>query len=333
VRGRLAYVGIATAFSLVALGSSAEATGVYGSAPAASTGVLAVAVHAHRTPAWYQASAVEQTVYHPYVTATCVPVEYQAPTYETVIITSEVPASTKTIEHHAVPAVTHVVHHDAVYTTVHHDAIPAVIERVHYVRTGGPVGGPPPVDSQKWNSDNGKHNGKPHQQPDGVPYQVGKGQSDWFLWMTNVVTDGVPAWDKQVLLTAAWDETIIDTREVRAWTEYVEHTAIPAVTEQHMTDSGHAAKECRVQPETPTSTPTSTSTSTPTPTPNVFVLSEFSVRPAASNQAVAVATGRESHETRGATDSPAPWIAGLALALLLGAAGASRAWSRLHDQP
>ena len=291
VRGRLAYVGIATALSLVALGNSAEATGVYGSAPA----------------------------------ATCVPVEYQAPTYETVIITSEVPASTETIEHDAVPAVTHAVHHDAVYTTVHHDAIPAVIERVHYVWTGGPVDGPPPVDSQKWNSDNGEHNGKPHQQPDGVPYQVGKGHGDWFLWMTNVVTDGVPAWGKQGLVTAAWDETIIDTPEVPAWTEYVEHTAIPAVTEQHMTDSGHAAKECRVQPETPTSTLT--------PTPNVFVLSEFSGRPAASNQAVPVETGWESHETRGATDSPAPWIAGLALALLLGAAGASRAWSRLHDQP
>ena len=110
---------------------------------------------------------------------------------------------------------------------------------------------------------------------------------------------------------------------------------------------------------TPTPTPTPIARPTPAPThttaptatrrpPQVLVLSEVSGRPpqvlvlgevsgrpaaAAANRAVAVTTGWESHETRSETDSPALLIAGLALALLLGVAGASRAWSRVHDQP
>src|SRR5665647_1039410 len=63
MRGRLAYVGIATVFSVVALGTSADATSIHGSAPAAPTGMLAVAVHTHGTPAPAPAPTVEQTVH------------------------------------------------------------------------------------------------------------------------------------------------------------------------------------------------------------------------------------------------------------------------------
>jgi len=63
VRGHLALVGIATAFFLVALGSSADATSVHGSASAAPTGVLAVAVHTYSTPA-----PSPTPTHHPYVT-------------------------------------------------------------------------------------------------------------------------------------------------------------------------------------------------------------------------------------------------------------------------
>ena len=53
---------------------------------------------------------------------------------------------------------------------------------VNYVWTGGPVTGPPPVGGDGWHANNGEHNGQPHQQPVGTPYQVGNGNGDWFLW-------------------------------------------------------------------------------------------------------------------------------------------------------
>ena len=48
------------------------------------------------------------------------------------------------------------------------------------------------MDSIFWQPNQGEHNGAPHDQPDGVPYQVGGGNSPWFLWKT-VTTPGIPA--------------------------------------------------------------------------------------------------------------------------------------------
>ena len=64
-------------------------------------------------------------------------------------------------------------------------------ERINYAWTGGPSA-THPVDSAFWQPNQGEHNGAPHDQPDGVPYQVGGGNSPWFLWKT-VTTPGIPA--------------------------------------------------------------------------------------------------------------------------------------------
>ncbi len=67
----------------------------------------------------------------------------------------------------------------------------ATSERINHAWTGGPSA-THPVDSIFWQPNQGEHNGAPHDQPDGVPYQVGGGNSPWFLWKT-VTTPGIPA--------------------------------------------------------------------------------------------------------------------------------------------
>lgn len=103
--------------------------------------------------------------------------------------------------------------------TIHHDAVPAVTDRVNHTWTGGPVEGPPPVPSEYWQPNNGEHNGQPHQQPDGVPYQVGEGNGDWFLWLIVVVTPGQDAYDEEVEHPAVTREVEHDAVECDDETE------------------------------------------------------------------------------------------------------------------
>lgn len=161
-----------------------------------------------------------ETVEHPAVTheeERLVREAWTEPVYETVEIK---PAWDEQVL--VEPAWTETVEHPAEYETVHHDA---VTDRVNHVWTGGPSDDAPPVDSDYWHPANGEFNGKPFQQPDGVPYRVGGGNGDWFLWMVVVVEE---PWDEQVLVK-------------EAWTELVEHEAVyqavhhPAETEQRQT--------------------------------------------------------------------------------------------------
>lgn len=63
-----------------------------------------------------------------------------------------------------------------------------VTERVWHTWTGGPVDEAPAADADGWQPTSGAPQGGPHEQPDGVPYRVGEGNGDWFLWRTVVVT-------------------------------------------------------------------------------------------------------------------------------------------------
>lgn len=69
--------------------------------------------------------------------------------------------------------------------------VPAVTERVNYNWTGGPVESAPAIDADGWHVNQGNHNGNPFDQPDGVPFQVGQGNGDWFLWKTIIVTPAI----------------------------------------------------------------------------------------------------------------------------------------------
>jgi hypothetical protein len=96
----------------------------------------------------------------------------------------------------------HVVHHDAVTHTVSH---PAGTERVLYNWTGGPVENPS-ADADGWHATSGNHNGGPFQgRTDGVPFHVGNGNGDWFMFNTVVVT---PAYDEVIVDAEAYDELV-----------------------------------------------------------------------------------------------------------------------------
>jgi LPXTG-motif cell wall-anchored protein len=75
-------------------------------------------------------------------------------------------------------------------TCVETPAVPgqaAQAERVHYVWTGGPTRTAPDRNADDWKATKGKPKGKPHQQDDGVVYNVSKketGLGSWFKWET-----------------------------------------------------------------------------------------------------------------------------------------------------
>ena len=181
-------------------------------------------------------------------------------------------------------------------------------------------------------------------------------------WSGRLDRSGNPTSDDPTI----WNQTLANGHECGGWWQVDVYRATRAAIDAVLADGRLYAGEddkilktatswdfekqpvCLTPKPTPTPTPTPTHTTAPTHTTThttaptatrrpsqVLVLSEVSGRPAAAaaNRAVAVETGWESHETRSETDSPALLIAGLALALLLGVAGASRAWSRVHDQP
>jgi len=143
-------------------------------------------------------------------------------------------AWTETIEH---PAVTHVVHHDAVTKD-----IKVADQRYAWTPKGpvdesqdGPAAGSTPLtDPDHWQANTSNYNGT---DPLDEVFQEGRGNggnnASWFYWTSKTET---------VVVTPAYDETVVDHE---AYTETIEH---PAVT-------------C---PETPTDNPT-----TPTETPTV----------------------------------------------------------------
>jgi hypothetical protein len=106
-------------------------------------------------------------------------------------------AFTETINH---PAVTHVVHHDAV------DAVPSMWWNWSPNKDQGPFDGPPDFPTDARGTWEGPHtNGGPGQDQVGT-FQQGEGNGSWFH--RSAAVEGQDAFDETVTDTAAWTETI-----------------------------------------------------------------------------------------------------------------------------
>jgi hypothetical protein len=157
----------------------------------------------------------------------CVPSEAWT---ETVVVTPEVPAWTETIEH---PAVT-----EEVMTDPGSPAVPEVWANWQPNDSQGPQSYTPvwPEDERgTWTvHDEGIPGG--HEGPDGV-YQQGSGNSPWFYRQN---------------ARSAVDPTYQTVVVEEAWTETVQHPAVPAVTEE----VDHPAVSCEGETEPPEVLPT-----------------------------------------------------------------------------
>lgn len=128
-----------------------------------------------------------------------------------------------------VPAVPEV---PAVYETVEHEAVPAEThtEYQRYSWTGGPVEGAPTSvpPGNDWQANTTNYEGAGHgTDPVGVAFDKsrgGSGNSDWFFWTAEEVTDveGSDAWTEEVLIS----EAIPGVPAIEEVSHVVDHPAV-----------------------------------------------------------------------------------------------------------
>jgi hypothetical protein len=137
---------------------------------------------------------------------------------ETVVDVPAKAAYDEVVHHAAVPAVTRLVHHDAVTETVPDQRYSWNPQGPNDESAGTP-GWPEPA-TGKWTANSSTYRAG---DPLGTVFQSGGGNggdnASWFYWTV-----------KQVETSAAYDETVVDVPAKAAYDETVHHVAVPAVT-------------------------------------------------------------------------------------------------------